>query len=39
MELEKLIDIVTDKTSTEEFLKKKGILKTFTHYPYCGNKH
>ena len=39
MELTKLIDIARDEASAEEFLRKKGILKTFTCCPYCGNKH
>ncbi len=39
MELTKLIDIARDEASAEEFLRKKGILKTFTHCLYCGNKN
>jgi len=39
MELTKFIDIARDEASAEEFLRKKGILKTFTQCPYCGNKH
>ena len=39
MELAKLIDIAKDEASAEKFLRKKGILKTFTCCPYCGNKH
>ncbi len=38
MELAKLIEIARDEASAEEFLRKKGILKTFTCCVYCSNK-
>ena len=36
MELAKLINIIKLKASAEEFLRKKGILKTFTHFKWRG---
>jgi len=34
-----LARIITDEEKAEEFLRKVGVLKTFTECPYCGNKH
>ncbi len=39
METVKLLQIMTDEEKAEEFLRKKGILKSFTECPYCGNEH
>ena len=39
MELMKLMDIARDEASAEEFLRRKGVLKTFTCCPYCSNPH
>ena len=39
MELVKLMDIASNEEKAEEFLRKKGILKTFSSCPYCGSNH
>jgi len=39
METIRLVEVVSDEGKAEELLREKGILKTFTECPYCGNKH
>jgi len=39
MKIVELSKLITDELKAEEFLRQKGILKTFMHYPYCRNKH
>jgi transposase len=34
-----LAEVITDEQKAEDFLREKGILKTFTQCPYCGNPH
>ncbi len=37
MDLVDLAEVITDEQKAENFLKVKGILKTFTQCLYCGN--
>ena len=39
MNIVELTHITSSEETAEEFLKKKGILKTFSCCPYCGNEH
>ena len=39
MEISFLVKIATDEEKAETYLREKGVLKTFTECPYCGNKH
>lgn len=39
MEISFLVKIAADEEKAEIFLREKGVLKTFTECPYCGNKH
>jgi len=34
-----LAKIAADEEKAESYLREKGILKTFTECPYCGNEH
>ncbi len=38
METIKLIKVASSEEEAEKFLREKGILKTFTHYPYFGSE-
>ena len=33
----KLMEITSDEERAEEFLRERGILKTYTQCPYCGS--
>jgi len=37
MEITILTKYISNEKKAEEFLREKGLLKTFTQYPYCGN--
>ncbi len=39
MDLIILAEVIRDEQKAEDFLRAKGILKTFTQCPYCGNIH
>lgn len=39
MDLVTLAEAITDEQKAEDFLRARGILKTFTQCPYCGNIH
>jgi len=38
MRLEELVKVTSSEEKAEEFLREKGILKTFTRCPKCGSK-
>ena len=38
MNLVELVEIASSEEKAEEFLRAKGVLKTFTCCPFCGNK-
>ena len=38
MNLVELVEIASSEEKAEEFLRAKGVLKTFTYCPFCGNK-
>ncbi|WP_206202397.1 hypothetical protein [Thermodesulfobacterium sp. TA1] len=38
MNLAELVEIASSEEKAEEFLRAKGVLKTFTCCPFCGNK-
>jgi len=38
MMLEELVKVKSSEEKAEEFLREKGILKTFTRCPKCGSK-
>ncbi len=38
MKLSELISIAGSEEKSEEFLRAKGILKTFKFRPFCGGK-
>ncbi len=33
-----VVEIASSEEEAEEFLRAKGVLKTFTCCPFCGNK-
>ena len=39
MEITFLVKIAADGEKAETYLREKDVLKTFTEFPYCGNKH
>ena len=38
MNLVGLVEIASSVEKAEEFLRAKGVLKTFTYCPFCGDK-
>jgi len=38
MNLVELVEMASSEEKAEEFLRAKGVLKTFTCCPFCGNK-
>jgi hypothetical protein len=38
MNLVEVVEIASSEEKAEEFLRAKGVLKTFTCCPFCGNK-
>ena len=38
MNLVEVVEIASSEEKAEEFLRAKGVLKTFACCPFCGNK-